>query len=177
MHLPIPAATAAATAQPAPPGTITIDGERATLSFRRRLNHPIEAVWAALTEPAQRAAWFGVTTIDARTGGAIAMDPQDPPVRPELKHMTGRILVWDPPRVLEHVWRQAIVGEGVVRYELVPDGGGTLLSFTHRGLSIPNARGFIPGTHAYLDRLAAHLDGAEIPNWSKRFAELQPAYA
>jgi Activator of Hsp90 ATPase homolog 1-like protein len=67
--------------------------------------------------------------------------------------MTGRILVWDPPHVLEHEWRQGIVEDGVVRYELAEDGDATVLTFTHRGLGINNARGFIPGTHAFLDRL------------------------
>jgi uncharacterized protein YndB with AHSA1/START domain len=140
------------------------------------LRHPIEAVWAALTEPAERRAWFGTTVLEGRVGGAIEMDPDDPPVRPELKRMTGRILVWDPPRVLEHTWHQTIVGEGVVRYELEAEGDGTLLRFTHRGLSVPNARGFVPGTHAYFDRLAAHLDGTELPGWQARYGELAPLY-
>ncbi len=161
---------------PSRAGTVTVQGDSATLEFQRRLAHPIEAVWAALTEPVQRAAWFGTTTIDARAGGTIEMDPADPPAPPELKHLRGRILVWDPPRVLEHTWYQAIVGDGVVRYELAPDGDGTVLTFSHRGLSIANARGFVPGTHAYLDRLEAHLDGAPVPSWSERYAEVAPTY-
>ena len=54
--------------------------------------------------------------------------------------MTGRILVWDPPNVLEHEWKQPIVEDGVVRYELTADGDGTLLRFTHRGLGVRNAQ-------------------------------------
>ena len=53
----------------------------------------------------------------------------------------------------------AIVEASVVRYELHPDGDGTLLRFTHRGLGVRNAAGFRPGTHAFLDRLEAHLAG------------------
>ncbi len=67
------------------------------------------------------------------------------------KRMTGRILVWDPPRVLEHEWKQPIVEDGVVRYELHPDGDGTLLRFSHRGLGVPQCVGF-PGWHARLSR-------------------------
>jgi hypothetical protein len=91
--------------------------------------------------------------------------------------MSGRILVWDPPRVLEHEWHQAIVEASVVRYELAADGDETILTFTHRGLSARNANGFVPGTHAYLDHLVAQLDGAELPAWSQRYAEVPPAYA
>jgi uncharacterized protein YndB with AHSA1/START domain len=151
---------------PAPPdGTLTIEGDSATLRFERRLPHPIEAVWAALTEPAQRAAWFGPTRIEGRPGGRIELEAQGPPASPAQRRISGRILVWDPPRVLEHEWRQPLVGAGVVRYELVPDGDATRLTFTHRGLPVGPARGLAPGTHAYLDRLRAHLDGAPLPAW------------
>jgi uncharacterized protein YndB with AHSA1/START domain len=106
----------------------------------------VAAVWAAITDPGQRAAWFGATKIDGRVGGEIDMTPTEPPAAPEAKHMTGRILVWDPPHVLEHEWRQRIVEDSVVRYELTPDGDGTLLVFS------------------------------PIPNWSDRYAAVAPAY-
>jgi uncharacterized protein YndB with AHSA1/START domain len=157
-------------------GELTIDGDHATITFRRHLPHPVGTVWAALTDPVQRARWFGETTIDPRPGGAIEMVAAEPPAAVEAKRMTGRILVWDPPHVLEHEWRQRIVEDGVVRYELAADGAGTLLTFTHRGLSVRNAAGFAPGTHAFLDRLAAHLAGAPVPAWGERFAELAAAY-
>lgn len=57
--------------------------------------------------------------------------------------MTGRIRVWDPPRVFEHEWSQPVLTDtesGVVRYELAPDGDGTLLRFSHRGLSRHHCR-------------------------------------
>ena len=84
----------------------------------------------------------------------------------------GRILVWDPPHVLEHEWKQPIVEDGVVRYELTADGDGTLLRFTHRGLGVRNASGFLGGTHAFLDRLEAYLTGDELPNWAARRLEV-----
>jgi uncharacterized protein YndB with AHSA1/START domain len=157
-------------------GILTIDGDHATMTFRRRLPFPIKEVWAAITDPDERKVWFGETTIDPRTGGSIDMQPADPPAPPEAKRMTGRILVWQPPYVLEHEWHQRIVEESVVRYELTEDGDGTLLTFTHRGLSVRNARGFISGTHAFLDRLGAYLADENLPNWSERYAEVAPRY-
>jgi uncharacterized protein YndB with AHSA1/START domain len=157
-------------------GTVTIDGEHTTITFVRRLPYPIETVWAAITDPDQRAAWFGVTTLDGRAGGTIDMMPSDPPAAPESKRMTGRILVWDPPHVLEHEWRQDIVEDGVVRYELTEDGDDTVLTFVHRGLGVRNARGFLPGWHAFLDLLAAHLADATLPNWGERYEAVAPAY-
>ena len=153
-------------------GRLTVDGDRAVLNFERRLPFPVEVVWSAITDPHERAQWFGETTIEAREGGTIDMVATGPPLPPERKRMTGRILVWDPPHVLEHEWKQPIVEDGVVRYELTADGDGTLLRFTHRGLGVRNASGFLGGTHAFLDRLEAYLTGDELPDWATRRLEV-----
>ncbi|HEY7052166.1 MAG TPA: SRPBCC family protein [Mycobacterium sp.] len=153
-------------------GQLTVDGEQAVLNFERRLPFPIEIVWSAITEPSERRQWMGEMTIDPRVGGQIELVATGPPLPPERKRMTGRILVWDPPHVLEHEWKQPIVEDGVVRYELSTDGEGTLLRFTHRGLSVRTATGFRSGTHAFLDRLEAYLSGADLPDWSQRYAEV-----
>jgi len=153
-------------------GKLTVEGDRAVLTFERRLPYPVDAVWAAITDPAHRDQWMGATTIDAREGGMIEMMPTGPPQPPEQKKMTGRIRVWDPPHVFEHEWNQQIIESSVVRYELSPDGDGTLLRFSHRGLGVPNAQGFLPGTHAYFDRLEACLAGEAMPNWAQRYREV-----
>ncbi|KAA0074281.1 ATPase [Mycolicibacterium sp. P9-64] len=153
-------------------GQLLVDGDRAVLSFERRLPFSIDAVWTAITDPAERGQWFGETTIEPREGGLIDMVATGPPLPPERKRMTGRILVWDPPNVLEHEWKQPIVEDGVVRYELTSDGDGTILRFTHRGLGARNASGFRGGTHAYLDRLEAYLAGDALPDWVQRRLEI-----
>jgi uncharacterized protein YndB with AHSA1/START domain len=166
-------------------GRLDIQGDEATMTFRRRLPYAIDVVWAAITDPAERATWFGATTIEPRAGGQITMMPDDPPAAPEAKEMTGHILIWQPPArsgsgprtaVLEHEWHQRIVEDGVVRYELSEDGADTVLVFVHRGLSVRNAQGFIPGTHAYLDRLSAYLAVEEIPAWGDLYGLLAPSY-
>ena len=161
---------------PGPLGSLTIEDGRATLTFVRHLPHRATEVWAAITEPARRAAWFGQSTVQASAGGIIETDPDDPPVPASMKHMRGTILVWDPPHILEHTWQQAIVEPSVVRYELTPADGVTILRFTHRDLGVQNARGFAPGTHAYLDRLAAHLGAQELPRWQARYDEVRELY-
>jgi uncharacterized protein YndB with AHSA1/START domain len=69
-------------------GRLTIDGDRAVLTFERRLPYSIEAVWSAITDPAHRNRWMGETTIDAREGGVIDMVPTGPPQPPEQKRRT-----------------------------------------------------------------------------------------
>lgn len=156
-------------------GRVTVDGDRAVLHFERRLPFAVEQVWAAITEPAHRDRWMGKTVIDPRVGGSIETVASGPPLPPDRKRMRGRILVWDPPHVFEHEWIQPIVEPGVVRYELTPDGTGTLLKLSHRGLSVPNANGFRTGTHAFLDRLAALLADEPLPNWTHRVEAISGA--
>jgi uncharacterized protein YndB with AHSA1/START domain len=157
-------------------GTLVVSGEIAVIAFERRLGHPVEDVWAALTDPEELAAWLGPGILEPREGGQVSIrtGPED---RPELQRaMSGRILAWDPPRVLEHEWTQPGLDLSVVRYELEPEAGGTILRLTHRRSVTPAATGGRAGWHAYLDRLAAHLDGLPVPAWSERRAEVQDAY-
>ena len=55
-------------------GTIIRDGETATIRFERRLPYPIEAVWAALTDPAELIRWFPLEAeASPGIGGEIVM--------------------------------------------------------------------------------------------------------
>ncbi|MGI0090575.1 MAG: SRPBCC family protein [Nitrososphaerales archaeon] len=160
-------------------GNVIVEGEYATLRFERRLPHPPEAVWEAITEPGQLAQWYMTKAqIDGRVGGSI-----DFIAGISQLHVTGKILVWDPPHVLEHEWnveprRELPKGERtVIRWELVREGNGeTLLKLTHRNLTRQTSMGFAPGTHAFLDRLEAHLNKAHLPDWIKRVEEMRSSY-
>jgi uncharacterized protein YndB with AHSA1/START domain len=157
-------------------GTLVVSGEIAVIAFERRLRHSVEAVWATLTDPAELSAWLGQGGLERREGGQVSIrtGPVDQPER--QGRISGRILAWDPPRVLEHEWIQPGLDVSVVRYELEAEAGGTLLRLTHRRSVRPGATGGRAGWHAYLDRLAAHLDGVPVPAWAERRAEVQDAY-
>lgn len=161
-----------------PNGQVLMDGDHATLSFERRLRHPPEAVWSALTDPKQLREWFMTAAkIDGRPGGSVDMVSG-----PAGFHWTGQVLAWEPPHLYEYEWNvepRAELPQGersVVRWELSPVEGGTLLKLTHRRLTKPTALGFAPGTHAFLDRLEAHLDQAPLPHWMQRYGEVQAGY-
>jgi uncharacterized protein YndB with AHSA1/START domain len=157
-------------------GAIVTSEEMAVIAFERRLAHPVATVWAALTESEQLAAWLGPGTLEARAGGRVSVRT-GPEGRPELQRMmSGRILAWEPPRILEYEWLQPGLDVSVVRYELEADAGGTILRLTHRRSVTPGAIGGRAGWHAFLDRLAAHLDGLPVPAWAARRAEVQAAY-
>lgn len=161
-----------------PAGAVIIEGDHARLEFERVLPHTPEVVWAALTEAEQLRGWFvHDVRIDAHAGGTVEMV-----TGPARMRWAGRILTWVPPRVLEYEWNldprdEAPHGEqSTVRWELTPEGAGTRLRLTHRRLTRPTAGGFAPGTHAFLDRLAAFLRGDPVPEWTQRYAAVQGQY-
>jgi uncharacterized protein YndB with AHSA1/START domain len=146
------------------PGRLRFEGETATIVFRRQLRHSIQDVWAAITEPAQIEAWLmaKVEREDSR-GGRLEME------HPNGVRATGRVLEWLPPRIYEYEWNLAPSpnnpsGEAsIVRWELSPSEGGTLLVLTHQKLTRPTAAIFVRGLKTFLDRLSAQLDGTALP--------------
>ncbi len=152
------------------PGLLHVEGSKASVTFRRWLAHPIEEVWAAVTEPEQLEKWFMVKVRrDSVPGGLLDMD------HPNGVHATGRVLEWSPPHVYEYEWNLAPgayypAGEAsVVRWELSPSDGGTLLVVTHRKLSRATAETFSRGFRELINRLVALLDGTplRVPSWAR----------
>jgi uncharacterized protein YndB with AHSA1/START domain len=160
-------------------GQVVVEGDYATLVFERRFVQAPDKVWKAITDPVELANWYMTRAqVDARKGGAIELWAGI-----SHFHVTGKILVWDPPRIFEHEWnvdprRELPKGErAVIRWELTPQSdGGTLMKLTHRNLTRETSMGFAPGTHAFLDRLEAFLSGTELPNWINRVNEMRPNY-
>jgi uncharacterized protein YndB with AHSA1/START domain len=148
-----------------------VEGPSATIVFRRLLAHPIQDVWEAITEPSQIEVWFlAKVTRETSQGGNLVME------HPNGVRATGRVLEWQPPRMYEHEWNltpgpNRPDGEfSIVRWELTPAEGGTLLVLTHRKLTRPTAEVFARGLRVFLDRLSAHLGGAPMPDppWLNR---------
>jgi uncharacterized protein YndB with AHSA1/START domain len=128
-------------------GTLHHQGNRHTLRFERRLAHPPEKVWRTLTDNAELMHWFPAQIRGARQQGAklrfVFQEESGPPLDSEMKAvaaagheayqgsegdaaMDGKMTVFDPPRTLEYTW-----GDEVLRWELQPRDGITLLVFTH----------------------------------------------
>jgi uncharacterized protein YndB with AHSA1/START domain len=160
-------------------GSLSEDGELVTLTFFRRLEHAPELVWDAIATPDGLREWLLCTRahIEGHVGGRIDLVSGPPGYR-----STGRILAWEPPRLLEYEWNVEPVPEmprgehAIFRYELRPAGEATELVVTYRRITRQTARGFLPGLHAFLDRLEAQLDGRALPDWLARFAELRAEY-
>ena len=139
--------------------------------FTRRLAHPQEKVWRALTEPEHRDAWFP-QRIEADGGwvaGARLRFVSDD--MPEA-NFDGELLVYDPPRALEMRW-----GKDLLRFELAADGDHTVLTLTNTLTELGTAARTGAGWHTCLDNLAYALAG-QAPPWTgdERWRQVHPGY-
>lgn len=146
-------------------GTIvTIDGQ-AALRFERRYPHSPERVWRAVTDPDEMAQWFPSKVLGERAVGAeLVFDDDDQraaaqeagePTRAEGPMFRGKVVTYDPPQVFSFTW-----GTELLRFELIPEGGNTILVFTqvltHPSVAARNGAGW----HECLKALDAVLDPA-----------------
>ena len=138
-----------------------IDG-RPALRFRRRLAHPVERVWRAVSRHDELAAWF-----------VVPMEFTEAGQRFEAMEQSGEVLRFEPPRRLAWEW-----GGERFSFDLEPDGDGTLLTFVHVFADREHGADYGSGWHFHLDRLTAHLDGQPVPEGDPaELAALNDRYA
>jgi uncharacterized protein YndB with AHSA1/START domain len=122
----------------------TQDG-RSVLRMQRRLAHPPAKVWKALIEPERLAEWFPATVRpELRVGGRVEFGFGDP----------GSVTELADGRVIAYTW-----GTDHLRWEVRPDGDGTLLLLTHTFDDRPGAASFAAGWHTCIEAMAVVLAG------------------
>jgi uncharacterized protein YndB with AHSA1/START domain len=140
---------------------------RPSLTLKRRLNAAPAKVYAAWTDPAKIARWFGPSQvvagslradIDARVGGRyrVSFKMQDG----EHHEVAGVYREMVPNRKLTFswAWHSTPERESQVTISLKPDGDGTLLTLDHEQLFDRAARdGHESGWIGTLDKLEEYL--------------------
>ncbi|UZJ33027.1 SRPBCC family protein [Streptomyces endophytica] len=147
--------------------SLTTEDGRPALRMERRLGHPPEKVWAALTDPAQLGRWFpSQVAVELRPGGAMTF------TMPGVTGiaMTGTVTDAEPPRLFAFTW-----GEDHLRWEITPDGDGSLLTLTHTFGDRFGGASFASGWHLCLTALSQLLDG-RAPAVDRDTGELHEAY-
>ena len=97
------------------------------LRYERHLRHPLDRVWAALTEPEQIGAWLAEADLDLVAGGAVELrwlNAEDDGDR-YAAVARGHVTALDPPHLLE----LDTDVHGVLRWELREEADGTGLTF------------------------------------------------
>jgi uncharacterized protein YndB with AHSA1/START domain len=131
------------------------------LRVERRVAAPPAAVYAYLTDSVRWARWQGLSaSIDAVPGGAFLMIVGGDQVA------EGQFVELVPDRrvVFTWGWRGSSIlppGSSTVEIELVPDGDGTVIALTHRGLPAEARVVHEVGWMHYLPRLALAAEGGD----------------
>jgi uncharacterized protein YndB with AHSA1/START domain len=151
-------------------GQLERTGDACRLRFTRRLPHPPDKVWRALTEPEHLRAWFPTDIDGERAAGAplrFVFREADGPT------IDGEMLRYEPPSLLELRWGD----DETLRFELRPDGDGCVLTFVNTFAPVGRAARDAAGWHACLDALALHLAGQPLP-WkpAERWGQVHPSY-
>jgi uncharacterized protein YndB with AHSA1/START domain len=154
-------------------GTYGTVDDRHALTFERRLAHPVERVWRAVTDPAELAHWFPCSVRgDVAPGGRLTFEFPGG----EMPAMHGDVVELDAPRRFAFTW-----GDDELRIELDPAGDGCLLRFTCLFSDPERASRDAAGWHVCLDLLERHLGGAATrspssdatPEWRALYDEYQ----
>ena len=147
---------------------LTVEG-RAVLRFERKLAHPPEKVWRAITEPDELAHWFPATIEGERRRGAPLRFVHPGGEGPTLE---GEVKEFDPPRLFAYTW-----GESVLRLELRPAEKGCTLVFTQTFDERPSAASYAVGWESCLHALEQALGGEPVDDIApENYSERHEAY-
>jgi uncharacterized protein YndB with AHSA1/START domain len=148
-------------------GRLERSGAKPQLVFTRTLAHAPEKVWRAITEPAHLKAWFPDNVEGTfEPGGTLRFFSEG------LDYdFDGEVTAFDPPRLLEIRW-----GTDMLRFELRPDGDGTVLTLTDTFDELGKAARDGAGWHECLDHLEADLDGTPLSEPGAVWRDVHPKY-
>jgi uncharacterized protein YndB with AHSA1/START domain len=139
------------------------DGFESTdLRVERRVAAPPTAVYAYLTDSVRWARWQGVAaSIDPVPGGPIQI------TMATGQTAEGRFVELVPNRRVVFTWgwtgsRSLPPGSSTVEIELIPDGEGTVIALTHRGLPREDRALHEIGWAHYMPRLTAAVEGLDV---------------
>jgi uncharacterized protein YndB with AHSA1/START domain len=135
--------------------TVEADGTRSRLIFTRRLPHPPEKVWAALTDPARLEEW--APFVAGRNLGILGQTTLTMIDGANLDDMPATVRRAEPPHLLEYTW-----GDDLLRWELAATAAGTSLTLRHT----IDDRSWVPkvaaGWHVCLVVAERMLDGDPV---------------
>ena len=155
------------------------------ICLERVLDASPETVWRYLTEAELRETWFmggtdaiGVGEFDLGVDHD-KLSTDDVPYPEENACYKGsvwheKVLRFDPPRLLETTFQGG--KKGIVIYELMPEGEGTRLVLTHRGITTETGfQGFGGGWNSHMTVLQEKLAGRSVRNFWELHARSREA--
>lgn len=145
------------------------------IRLERVLDAPVEKVWRYLTKAELRQQWFMGGTDATGIGDFELLVDHDKLSTDEVPYpqsyecfkgavWTEKVIRFEPPRLFETTFQGG--KNGVVTYELFPEGGKTRLVLTHSGIQSPvGAQDFGGGWNSHLKVLEERLAGRSVRNF------------
>ena len=124
-----------------------------TLTMERQLDHPVDRVWAMLTDPAQLERWSPIVpdrALDSTGPASSRENPDDESVDVEVLEVSA-------PTLLVHRW-----GPHRLTWRLTEEGDGTRLRLEHWFAERAEAPRFGAGWHVCFGGLTAALAHQEV---------------
>ena len=129
-----------------------MDSGTCELRLTRRYEATPAEVWRVLTEPASIARWLATPVdVELASGGAFEL------ALGNGGRIDARVREVVHERVLELDWRHGGEERSVVRFELRPEDGGTVLVLDHGRIEAPLGMTYISRWGRMLDRLDAEV--------------------
>lgn len=136
---------------------LTVEDGEWVLVLDRILEHPVQVVWAALTESAQLSTWGPFKPDrDLTSPGAVWLEHID---MPEAAGAEGYVLEVEVPCLLVYKW-----GTDILRWELRAVEDKTSLILRHRFTQRQHAPSYAAGWHLCMKGLAGSLAGEQVPS-------------
>lgn len=167
--------------------------EPETLRFERLLTGPIERVWDYLTKSELKAKWLSAGDVEPKIGGKVEqrfhhkdLSVKDDPIPDKYKTMEdgtyfeGRVVEWDPPRLLSYTWGEETGEESLVTFELTPkENNKVLLILTHQRLGDDRTIhiSVAAGWHTHLGILADRLEEKEPNGFWRVHSKMEEEYS
>jgi uncharacterized protein YndB with AHSA1/START domain len=156
------------------PQTVVTPDQDAVIS-EVQIAAPPERIFQALTSSDLLMRWWNgeggpcrvkVWEIEPHLGGRlghVAVDPSKTMLPSGEGVITGEIVEFDPPRTLVYTWLSNFHSKPevvtLVRWELVPYQGGTLVKMTHSGLkALPEGAGYAQGWPGVMNSLKSFAE-------------------
>ena len=157
------------------------------IRLERLLDAPLEKVWRYLTEAELRQQWFMGGSDATGVGEFELLVDHDKLSTEKVPYpetyecfkgavWTEKVTRFDPPRLLETTFQGG--KNGIVTYELFPEGSGTRLVLTHSGMVSPvGAQDFGSGWNSHLAVLQERLAGRGVRDFWALHAKSKEAVA
>lgn len=152
-------------------GTILSTPTNYVIRFDLLLEHEIDKVWAALTEPQQLVKWLADADIELTIGAQLQLRFSN-----TGSVINGQVTQVEPPHLLEFTWTSPGEAASLVRWELAQEQEGTRLILKHTLNTCSHLAEMLAGWHTHLEGLPSAILGNHVDWPWERWHETHDLY-